>query len=156
MTGSSKTALSYLSEKPRAVGLLMEQISSARSAGSEHATFRAPRLQTRAVAHLAKRPSVSEGDILSVSDISECAYHLRGSGPELLTPAESDRLLRIARVAAETERVFGSPARSRQWLTAVGPPWARGLSTSWALIWAHPRSKRSIDFRASAEARQRT
>lgn len=105
--------LSYLGESPKAAALLI-----ARSRPPGHVKFRAPRLQTRAVVYLAKRLEVTESDILAVSDISERTYHRRQSCQESLTVAESDRLLRIARVAAEAERVFGNPAKARRWLTA--------------------------------------
>jgi len=67
--------------------------------------------------HLAKRLAVSESDILSLSNIPERAYRRRQSREELLSLTESDRLLRIARVAAEAERVFDSSTKSRRWLT---------------------------------------
>jgi len=111
-------ALAYLGEKPKAVALLMERRAIACSAASGYVKFRAPRLQTRAIVHLAKRLAVAERELLAVSDISERTYRRRRSRQEPLTSGESDRLLRIARIAAEAERVFGSPAKSRRWLTA--------------------------------------
>lgn len=66
---------------------------------------------------LAKRLGVDERVILAVSGISARTYSRRRESQEPLTEAESDRLLRIARVAAEAERIFGDPARSRRWLT---------------------------------------
>jgi len=122
MTGSLDMALAYLGEKPQAGALPLEQDASARSAQSGHVEVRAPQLQTHAIVRLAERLAVSECDILSVSLISEHSYRVRQSRQGLLTAAETERVLRIARVAAEAERVFGSLAKSRRWLTAVSLP----------------------------------
>lgn len=108
MTESLEKVLSYLGENPKVVHVM---------GATGHVKLRAPRLQTRAVVYLAERLGVAESDILAVSDISGRTFHLRQSRQEPLTVAESDRLLRIARVAAEAERVFGNPAKSRRWLT---------------------------------------
>ena len=35
---------------------------------------------------------------------------------ELLTPAETDRALRVARISAEADRVFGNPDKAGRWL----------------------------------------
>ena len=35
---------------------------------------------------------------------------------ELLTPAETDRALRVARISAEADRVFGDPEKAGRWL----------------------------------------
>ena len=143
MTDPLGVALAYLGEKPRAVALLMERRTGERSAASSYGKFRAPRLQTRAIVHLAKRLAVAECELLAVSDISERTYRRRQSRREPLTSAESDRLLRIARIAAEAERVFGSPEKSRRWLTADS-----------CLLGAKPLSLLGFDMGASEVERE--
>lgn len=71
---------------------------------------------TGAVVRMADLLSVSTERLLTISDISTRTYHRRQKEKKDLTGAESDRLLRIARVAAEAERVFGDEAKSSQWL----------------------------------------
>lgn len=77
-----------------------------------------PRLQTSAIDQLARKLEVAEVVVLDVSRIPARTFHRRQSENQPLTDTEADRVLRIARVASEAERVFGDARRARQWLTA--------------------------------------
>lgn len=82
------------------------------------AAVHAPQLHSTAVARLAARLAVSPELVLDVSDISLRTYHRRQEKQEPFTTAESDRVLRIARVASEAERVFGNPDKANRWLSS--------------------------------------
>lgn len=73
-------------------------------------------LKPNVIDRLADKLDVSEMIILSVSGISERTFHRRQKQGEPLTTDEADRVLRIARVAGEAERVFGDSQKSRRWL----------------------------------------
>lgn len=77
---------------------------------------RAPALRNRVIAFLAQRLDVSQESLLQVSDIAPGTFHRRQQSDENLTPAESDRVLRISRVAQDAERVFGDAAKASRWL----------------------------------------
>ena len=81
-------------------------------------THRAPQISSAAVGRLAARLQVDPEVVLGVSDIAARTFHRRQAKQEPLTEAESDRVLRIARVARETERVFGDAAKAGRWLSA--------------------------------------
>src|SRR5690606_8665213 len=72
-----------------------------------------------AVGRLAAKLSVTPEMVLQVSDISERTFHRRQAKQEPLTEAESDRVLRIARIAREAERVFGSGEKASRWLSTT-------------------------------------
>lgn len=88
------------------------------SKSGQYVYIRAPKIQNKAVVILAQKLSVPAERVLYVSDIAERTFHRRQQNEQSLTPAESDRVLRIARVAAEAERVFGSAEKSSRWLSA--------------------------------------
>jgi putative toxin-antitoxin system antitoxin component (TIGR02293 family) len=69
------------------------------------------------VGRLADRLSVSQETVLIVSDIKLRTFHRRQEKRQELTEAESDRIMRIARVAKEAERVFGNSEKSKRWLS---------------------------------------
>lgn len=73
-------------------------------------------LRPDAIDRLADKLDVADFVILDVSGISERTFHRRQQQGEPLTPEETDRILRIARVAGEAERVFGDAQKSRRWL----------------------------------------
>jgi putative toxin-antitoxin system antitoxin component (TIGR02293 family) len=73
-------------------------------------------LRPDAIDRLANKLDVADFVILDVSGISERTFHRRQQQGESLTPEETDRILRIARVAGEAERVFGDAEKSRRWL----------------------------------------
>ena len=79
---------------------------------------RAPQISSAAVGRLAAKLQVAPEVVLEVSDIAGRTFQRRHARQEPLTEAESDRVLRIARVARETERVFGDVAKARRWLSA--------------------------------------
>jgi len=85
---------------------------------NERASMRAPQLRSRAVVRLADKLLVSPEVVLNVSDISERTFQRRQANHALLTEAESDRVLRIARVAREAERVFGDSGKASRWLSS--------------------------------------
>lgn len=77
----------------------------------------APQVSSDAVGVLARNLHVSPEVVLKVSKIAPRTYHRRQADQERLTETESDRLLRIARVAMEAEKVFGSQEKSTRWLS---------------------------------------
>lgn len=79
---------------------------------------RAPQLTSKAIVRLAEKLAVSQETVLCVSDIAPRTFHRRQEKDEALTATESDRVLRIARVAKEAERVFGSSEKSTRWLSS--------------------------------------
>lgn len=85
----------------------------------EESGMRAPQLPSRAVGRLAAKLLVAPEVVLHISDISERTFHRRQANQEPLTEAESDRVLRIARIAREAEQVFGNGEKASRWLSAV-------------------------------------
>lgn len=81
----------------------------------------APQIRNRAVDVLAKRLAVPAERVLHVSAIPPRTFHRRQQLDQTLSPSESDRVLRIARIASEAERVFGSPDKSSRWLSTAHP-----------------------------------
>lgn len=77
----------------------------------------APQIRNRAVDVLARRLAVPAEKVLHVSAIPPRTFHRRQQLDQTLSPTESDRVLRIARIAQEAERVFGSPEKSSRWLS---------------------------------------
>jgi putative toxin-antitoxin system antitoxin component (TIGR02293 family) len=76
------------------------------------------KLKSDAIDRLAYKLDVPEFVILDVSGISERTFHRRQQQGEPLTSEEADRILRIARVAGEAERIFGDTEKSRRWLAS--------------------------------------
>lgn len=81
----------------------------------------APQIRNRAVDVLARRLAVPAERVLHVSAIPPRTFHRRQQLDQTLSPSESDRILRIARIASEAERVFGSPDKSSRWLSTEHP-----------------------------------
>lgn len=77
-----------------------------------------PSLKSAAIDRLAEKLQVPEAVVLDVSSIRARTFHRRQSEDAPLTATEGDRVLRIARVASEAERVFGEPDKARHWLTS--------------------------------------
>ena len=72
------------------------------------------------VQRLAQRRGVEPGEVLAVIGMSaRTAARRRDQGS--LKPEEADRLLRVARVAEEATRVFGSEDKAARWLKAAHP-----------------------------------
>jgi len=117
MSETIERVLHYLGEKP-------PKVSPRHTVSEPGATvvvtiFRAPQLTSKAVGRLATKLAVNTETVLDVSDISARTFHRRQAKQERLTEAESDRVLRIARVASEAERVFGDATRAGRWLSSV-------------------------------------
>ena len=112
--------LSYLGEKPKKAKSRASRDSTPGRVIElgGHLRLRAPQLSSRAVGRLAEKLAVSEVVVLNVSDISERTFQRRKERQERLSEAESDRVLRIARIASEAERVFGDSDKARRWLSA--------------------------------------
>jgi len=79
--------------------------------------YEAPELRPRVIDQLARRLDVDESTVLSVAGIAPRTFHRRQKEGEPLTAAESDRVLRIARVSSVAERVFGDPVKAIHWLS---------------------------------------
>jgi putative toxin-antitoxin system antitoxin component (TIGR02293 family) len=80
---------------------------------------RSPQLPSRAVGRLAAKLLVAPEVVLQISDISARTFQRRQAKQEPLTESESDRVLRIARIAREAERVFGNGEKASRWLSGV-------------------------------------
>lgn len=76
-----------------------------------------PILHPSAIDQLARKLDVAQLVVLDVSRIPLRTFHRRQSANQPLTATEADRVLRIARVAREAERVFGDARKARRWLT---------------------------------------
>jgi putative toxin-antitoxin system antitoxin component (TIGR02293 family) len=76
-----------------------------------------PLLQPRAIELLAGKLHIEESILLDVSCISQRTFHRRQEQDKPLTATETDRVLRIARVASEAARVFGDEEKARRWLS---------------------------------------
>ena len=69
---------------------------------------------------LAARLKVEPGDLLALIGMpARTAARRKDQG--FLKPDEADRLLRVARVAEEAKRVFGSDEKASRWLRAAHP-----------------------------------
>lgn len=78
--------------------------------------YRAPRVSSGAVVRLANKLTVSTKDLLNVSDIPLRSYQRRVQTNAALTASESDRVLRIARVAKRAESVFEDADKASRWM----------------------------------------
>jgi len=76
-----------------------------------------PLLQPRAIELLAGRLAVEEAWVLGVSRIAPRTFQRRQEQDKPLSATETDRVMRIARVASQAERVFGSTDKARRWLS---------------------------------------
>lgn len=93
------------------------KVAAAKPADARRAGINGPQLGSKAVVRLAEKLAVDEGVVLEVSNITARTFHRRQSQDQPLSALEADRVLRIARVASEAERVFRSEEKSRRWLT---------------------------------------
>lgn len=83
----------------------------------DKANPRTPLLNSGAITRLASKLAVDKDFVLQISSIPSRTYIRRQEGEKLLTATESDRVLRIARVAGEAERVFGDEEKAKRWLS---------------------------------------
>ncbi len=73
-------------------------------------------LDPAVVGTLAGKLSVDEPVVLKLASIGARTYQRRKSDGAPLSETEADRVLRVARIAQEAERVFGDAAKARAWL----------------------------------------
>ena len=76
------------------------------------------RLTSGSIVRLAKILAVSPDTVLRVSRISKRTYRRCQAAQQLLTEAESERILRVACLALEAEKAFGSGEKAARWLSA--------------------------------------
>ena len=76
------------------------------------------RVMPSAVATLTERLGLPEADIVKAAGMAARTWHTRKAGKAALSAREADGVLRIARIAAEAVRVFGSEDKARRWLVA--------------------------------------
>jgi putative toxin-antitoxin system antitoxin component (TIGR02293 family) len=112
MTRIFEAVLGYVSEAPRKTS------DRRRSPSTATSVLRAPRVSGQAIGRLATKQGVSELALLSTCNISERAYQHRKRSKSRLTELESDRVLRVARIALEAERVFSDVEKAHRWLLA--------------------------------------
>jgi putative toxin-antitoxin system antitoxin component (TIGR02293 family) len=75
------------------------------------------KLLPSAVATLTERLGVSEAQVVKAAGMASRTWHTRKARNAALSSREADGVLRIARIAAEAVRVFGSEAKARRWLS---------------------------------------
>jgi len=71
-----------------------------------------------AVTTLTQRLGVPEAEVVKMAGMATRTWHTRKASNAALSPREADGILRIARIAAETLRVFGNEDKARRWLAA--------------------------------------
>jgi putative toxin-antitoxin system antitoxin component (TIGR02293 family) len=74
-------------------------------------------LETSAIDLLASRLDVESSSLLQVSRIPARTFQRRQAEGKSLSETETDRVLRIARVASLAERVFEDSEKARRWLS---------------------------------------
>jgi putative toxin-antitoxin system antitoxin component (TIGR02293 family) len=62
---------------------------------------------------------VARKDLLAALRIPVSTFHRRLAANEPLSPAESEKVLRLGDIARRAEATFGSPRAAREWLTAA-------------------------------------
>lgn len=148
MSDAIESVLAYLGElptlkKPTGKRANLRVVRTADASDNAGRTLklpiRAPEISVRAVGRLAERLEVADLVILEVSDISERTFQRRKVDHKPLSAHESDRVLRIARVAERAEKVFGDADKARRW-----------LSTTHSLLGARPLALLATDAGARA------
>lgn len=111
---------------PLPTATLQQSLDYLKALGAGRAT--APRGKGTAVAvlprtleALAERAGLSLDATLELLGIARRTYARRKAGNLPLSPDEADRVLRMARVMREAERVFGDGAKARIWLNTPYP-----------------------------------
>jgi putative toxin-antitoxin system antitoxin component (TIGR02293 family) len=77
-------------------------------------------LPVSSLERLSRKLGIDQRELLQIVGIPERTA-ARRTREGYLKPDEADRLLRVARVAEEAERVFGSAAKAQHWLKASHP-----------------------------------
>lgn len=109
MSETTDRVLGYLGEKPKLV-------VRAGLRGKKVTVYKAPRLPSSVVERLARKLEVQAHDVLVISDISLRSYQRRIKAREALTESESDRVMRVARVAERAEAVFEDKDKAARWM----------------------------------------
>lgn len=78
-----------------------------------------------------QRYQMTQGQVQYLLDISERTLARRKT-EQILNKSESDRLYRVARIAALAEEIFGSPAAAAAWFKEEIP--TLGSVTPWSLL----------------------
>lgn len=78
------------------------------------------RLKPSTVSTLSSRMGLSQDYMLEIMSIPRATF-IRRLREHSLTTAESDRVLRVARILQESERVFGNGDKANRWLTCPSP-----------------------------------
>ncbi len=82
--------------------------------------FNRLRLNPSTVSTLSSRMGLSQDYLLEIVSIPRATFNRRVR-EHSLTTEESDRLLRVARMLQESERVFGDGDKANRWLTRPSP-----------------------------------
>lgn len=136
-----RTAGSKAGRPPvKAVAKRADRASSAtRPGGTRARPVAAGILSTASIARLAERLGASEALVGQIAGIPSRTLARRRSANATLTANETDRVLRIARIGAQAERVFGDAEKARRWLNRPHP-----------LLGATPLSLLETDLGATA------
>lgn len=110
--------LSYVGEKPSASKPVGRAAKARPGAERPRPVVR---VEPLSVTRLADRVGASEAALLKIAGIPVRTFQRRRSADDRLSESESDRLLRIARISWEAERVFGDAAKARRWMTSQQP-----------------------------------
>ncbi len=62
--------------------------------------------------------SVAQKDLLAALRIPVSTFHRRLAANDTLSPAESEKVLRLGDIARRAEQTFGNAKAAREWLTA--------------------------------------
>lgn len=73
-------------------------------------------LDTGSVKHLARHLDVPMKDVLDMTDIKSSTFHGRSKRGEPLSPEESERVYRLAKITEAAEAYFQDDASARRWL----------------------------------------
>ena len=74
------------------------------------------KLLPSAIATLTERLGMPEAQVVKAAGMASRTWHTRKARNAALSSREADGVLRIARIAAEAVRVFGTEAKARRWL----------------------------------------
>ena len=61
---------------------------------------------------------VAQKDLLAALRISVSTFHRRLAANELLSPSESEKVMRLGEITRRAEETFGNAKAAREWLTA--------------------------------------
>lgn len=107
MTVSTQRKATKVKSTPEQLSAIWE------NAQSEVITGKKTRLNPNALRSLTQRFSFAELDMLV---IPKRTWARRKEKREFLSPEETDKALRLARISTEADRIFGDPGKSTRWL----------------------------------------